>query len=82
MRSRWETLHVELLRSLENRRAMLRLEELQERCPQLVPFDRPLEVIAAVAHEGDLDERDRLLRPLAWNATSLSFSMRVMDALG
>src|SRR5262245_16404728 len=65
MRSRWEALHAGLIRSIEDRRAAAIYERLRIRFAGLQPLVRPIDVVAAVSHEVDMDARDKILRPLA-----------------
>jgi len=65
MRSRWEVLHGELIRSLESRLAIRRFGDLQRCSPALAGIERAVDVVRSVADEEELDGRDRLLRPLA-----------------
>ena len=54
-----------LIRSIEDRRAATIYEGLRSRFAGLQPLTRPIDVVAAVSHEVDMDARDKILRPLA-----------------
>jgi hypothetical protein len=70
MRSRWETLHAGLVRSIESREAARSFNEVLRRWPALGPFEGPAAVAVFLARRGSgLGERDRVLRSLVEEAS-------------
>ncbi|HLK90203.1 MAG TPA: hypothetical protein VKZ18_09935 [Polyangia bacterium] len=73
MRSRWEVLHTELLRSLDGSWSTRRFVDLQARFPVLEGFAQPIDVVQYVAQEDELDGRDLILRPLVYATSDRRF---------
>src|SRR5215471_2115679 len=81
MRSEWEALHRDLVRSVGTKEAEQRFEALRRRAAAIARFDRPRALVEYLAHlGGDLDEKDYILVQLAL-ATRMGSSARLAMAL-
>src|SRR5438552_5265331 len=61
MRSSWEALRAGLLRSIQDREAHATFDELKSRSEAIARFETPVELVAAVSPDADLDARDPVL---------------------
>lgn len=81
MRSKWEVLHRDLVRSVGTKESEQRFVALRSRTPAIARFERPQALIDYLAHVGgDLDEKDHILVQLAL-AAQVGWSGRLPMAL-
>jgi RNA polymerase sigma-70 factor (ECF subfamily) len=81
MRSEWEVLHRDLVRSVETKEAERRFEALRRRLRSVARFAGAQALVDHLAHVGgDLDEKDRILMELAF-ASRTGPSGRLATAL-
>jgi DNA-directed RNA polymerase specialized sigma24 family protein len=72
MRSSWEALRAGLLRSIQDREARAAFDELKARSVAFGRFDTPVDLVAAVSPDADLDARD----PVLWALVSAARDRR------
>jgi RNA polymerase sigma-70 factor (ECF subfamily) len=73
MRSHWEALRAGLLRSIRNHEVRATFDELKSRSAAFSPFETPLDLVAAVSPETDLDARD----PVLWALVAAARDRRI-----